>query len=107
MERNYKLFMKLLNIYTIRIIGLKYIHLTIYRHFHLCNIKIREIIKTHFLFLEDAKRQRDRWTNQERVREQEKDKIRDLKVREKASDGEGKRRGEEEGKGKRKGERRQ
>lgn len=100
MERDYKLFVKLLNIYVIRIIGLKYIQLNIYRHFDLCNIKVRQIIKTHFLFLEDVKRQRDRWTNQERVREQDKDRIRDLKVKERKGrmgEGRGVRKGKKKG----------
>lgn len=51
--------MKLLNIYVIRVICLKYTHLNIYTHFHLFNIKVREIIKTHFLIPEYAKRQTD------------------------------------------------
>lgn len=44
MERDYKLFLKLLK-HVARILDLKYTHLNAYRYFHLWNIKVKESAK--------------------------------------------------------------
>lgn len=69
----------------------KIIHINVYRHFHICSIKVREIIKAQFLFFEDAKNQTHRETGRQikKERARERQDQRPKSLRERGRDGGG------------------